>query len=371
MIRIPYQRSITMMFLCALLLPNCQSQPRDTEEDASATALPQAVETVLSRDRNDLVDPSPGSPLPNCQSQPRDTEEDASATALPQAVDTVLSRDRNDLVDPSPGFPAPIPLGSGGAPLSEACSAQPHVAQPLDESGPSAGMQQVDILVPELAFGQEAWAQYFGEVREVPPLPKDITAILDGPCPFWEEQRVRDTHLLTLIPAKVGSQPFSLDLLGELIKKPENGGHRTVYESYSEDAKRQFGAIAPSSSYWVLMTHDVLPNSRSLTDTAQSSFATDHATRTRLPYALPTSLEAATTILMHHTRTGERLFTDNKKTWTRCRESVSDPDSPHIRRTTSIGFFGDRGLRILAIYSGSGINSCVIPSQGVAVCRKL
>ena len=84
----------------------------------------------------------------------------------------------------------------------------------------SLGDAVIDALV---------WERYFGEVGVFPALPADIAEILSSPCPFWEGKQVRDTHLLALIPSRVGGKALTLDYLGELIQSPKGGGHETEY----------------------------------------------------------------------------------------------------------------------------------------------
>jgi hypothetical protein len=92
-----------------------------------------------------------------------------------------------------------------------------------------------------------------------------MIAILGAPCPFWPEKQLKDTHLLVLVPAEVNGQPFSLNLLRDLVQHPKNGVHKTQYHrSYDHDhpnnlLKAQLGAASPAASYWLLMTRDVLP----------------------------------------------------------------------------------------------------------------
>ena len=172
------------------------------------------------------------------------------------------------------------------------------------------------------AFGEAEWKHHFGDVGSAPPLPSNMATILDSTCPFWPNKKVRDTHLLVLIPATVGGVPFTLNLLGELIKHPSHGGHKTEYKYYNERVKAQIGEASPPRSYWVLMTRDVLSDSRNKTYEAQKVMVAAHAGRVGLPYELPHALEAATAILMHHAREGERLFGDHPWTYTRCQEVV-------------------------------------------------
>jgi hypothetical protein len=179
------------------------------------------------------------------------------------------------------------------------------------------------VALRAVTFGAQEWEKYLGEVGEAPPLPADIDEILDRPCPFWPDQLVRDTHLLVLIPATVSGVPFTLNQLGELIRRPNNGGHSTKYRFYGDLVEEQIGEASPPRSYWLLMTRDILPNSRYKTYDAQKSLVAAYASKLGLPYEMPHALEAATAILLHHVREGERLFGDDPWTFTRCQEVVN------------------------------------------------
>jgi energy-coupling factor transporter ATP-binding protein EcfA2 len=177
--------------------------------------------------------------------------------------------------------------------------------------------------IPSQAFGPQEWSKYYGEVGSAPLLPADIEATLNAPCPFWPDRKVRDTHLLVLMPAKVDGKPFTLNLLQELIRNPKSGGHKTQYRFYGDETKAQIGNNAPDGSYWLLMTRDILPESRGKWWSGQKELVAAHARRTGLPYELPKALEAITAILTHYVRSGERLYGDTPWTYTSCQELIS------------------------------------------------
>ena len=187
------------------------------------------------------------------------------------------------------------------------------------------------------------WERYYGDVGSEPSLPSNIKEIMDSPCPFWSGKQIKDTHLLALIPSRVGGKPLTLDYLGELIQSPKGGGHGTKYRYYSSYVRSAIGSQSPSSSYWVLMTRDVLPESRNKRYQAQCALVADHAKRTGLGYEVPGALEAAVVMLLHHVRSGERLYSDSPLTYTRCRESVfvGDNDYPVV-----VGGFSSGGLDV-------------------------
>jgi hypothetical protein len=212
------------------------------------------------------------------------------------------------------------------------------------------------------AFGVREWGQYFGAVSEAPRLPVDIDDILRSPCPFWPDRKVGDTHLLVLIPSEVNGEPFTLNLLGRLIKMPKGRGYRTQYDLYDIDTQRVLGDCAPDRSYWVLMTREVLPASRSKTYKEQQSLIAEYACEVGMPYVMPYVLEAATVILANYVRSNERLYPDNPWTYTRCQELVGQFNYPVV-----VGGFSSTGLRV---YDDDGyIFSAGI--HGVAGLRRL
>jgi hypothetical protein len=206
------------------------------------------------------------------------------------------------------------------------------------------------------SFGAEEWRRYFGEVGVEPSFPSDIAVILNSMCPFWPDRQVKDTHLLVLIPATVNGKPYNLNLLEELIQHPKGGGHATEYRYYARDVRKQVGAQSPTSSYWVLMTREVLEGGRGQRYAGQQSLVADHASRTGLPYVLPGSLEAATAILSHYVRSGEHLYMDNPRIYTWCQDLVSN------KYPVVVGGFSSGGLDVYGSYG-----YCI---RGVAGLRK-
>ena len=214
------------------------------------------------------------------------------------------------------------------------------------------------------AFGAKAWSQYFGDVGAEPSLPTDISTTLSGACPFWPDKQVKDTHLLVLIPATVNGKPYNLNLLEEFIQHPLGGGHATKYDPYGDLLKKAYGTQAPRRSYWVLMTRDVLEGSRNKTYADQQALVAGHAKRTQLPYELPSALEAATAILSHYVRSGERLCADNPWTYTRCREfqkgnfAWTNPDDGRVHSFNIwyavVGGFSSGGLDVYDDRDGDG-----------------
>ncbi len=198
-----------------------------------------------------------------------------------------------------------------------------------------------------IAFGKEEWAKYFGDIGVEPPLPKNIDQILNSSCTFWPDKKVKDTHLLVLIPNAVNGRPFHLNSLSELIKNPMTG-HKTQYRNYDDYVRKELGEKS-FPPHWVLMTRDVIPDSRNKAYEDQKTLVQRHTQQSGIPYELPTALEAATAILMEYVKTGNPLYTDDKLgkqwTYTRCIEKVNQNQWP-----AAIGGFASGGLYVSRSY---------------------
>ena len=111
-----------------------------------------------------------------------------------------------------------------------------------------------------------------------------------SPCPFCAGKQIKDTHLLALIPSHVGGKALTLDYLGELIQSPRGGVHGTQYRGdwHAKYVRPAIGSQSPDSSYWVLMTRDVLEGSRSKSYQDQCALVARHQ-----GYTVPGVLEAA------------------------------------------------------------------------------
>ena len=287
----------------------------------------------------------------------------ASSSVESTSGAVVLQASLSDRVSSAAAVTAQTAASPAGPPLEEEVIATEATEQ---ASGPllvDTGQRIFDAVVRlnflnRVCFGKSLWAQYFGDIGEEPALPSAIHSILTGPCPFWEGRKVYETHLLVLIPASVNGAPFSLALLGELIKTPRGGGHRTAYRDYDSNVAGQFGAVSPASSYWVLLTRDVLVGSRDESYADQQALVAEYA-----DYTLPSTLEAATAILLHHVRTGERLYSDaDPWTYTRCRDQVELARNYPV----VVGGFSSEGLWV-NLYGDYSLDSS---SNGVSSCRK-
>jgi hypothetical protein len=212
--------------------------------------------------------------------------------------------------------------------------------------------------VPRVAFGAAAWNKYFGDIGVEPPLPPNIEQILSSPCPFSPGKTVRETQLLTLIPKTVGGEPFTLNSLEELVKRPKQGP-ATQYQCYWEGIQKQYGDASIPASYWTLFTKDVIPGSGNKRYDAQKQLIAEYSRKTGVPYEMPILLEAATAIFTAHVQSGTRHYGDKPWTCTRCQERVTTHSSVPL----VVGGFGPGGLYIAD-------DGDVNPHHGVGGARK-
>ena len=166
-------------------------------------------------------------------------------------------------------------------------------------------------VVKGMAFGACEWKKYFKvNVGEETPLPSNLEEILHAKAPFLLEdeqasQRVRENHILTLIPAQVDGEPFTLDKLGSLIQPhfPDNdrqelgcNSHGFLYYSpylTSDDRTKPLSR----SSYWLLLPKTILEGSRNKRYADRKRMVLRYQSA---GYRLPHVLEMSTALLSHY-----------------------------------------------------------------------
>ncbi|MGH7238749.1 MAG: F-box-like domain-containing protein, partial [Candidatus Saccharimonadales bacterium] len=207
------------------------------------------------------------------------------------------------------------------------------------------------VFFGEVAFGKQQWAKYFGDVGDEPPLPDNIHAILSSKCPIWPDKYVAQTHMLVLIPATIkqttvvdGKEtetiiPLTLNSLGTLMKAYKKLGYTTQYDYINFGAVSDHSTTSPNKSSWVLMTKDVIPESRSKSYDDQKAQVLSLCEKSTIEYQLPNVLDAATCIFMKYVTSGICLYSDDPWTYTHCLEQT---DGPPI----AVGCFTSLGLNV-------------------------
>ncbi len=189
----------------------------------------------------------------------------------------------------------------------------------------------------KIVFGKAAWAKYFGDVGVEPPLPPNIEQILNGPCPIWTGEIVRDTHLLVLIPQTVNGQPLMFKTLYKIVQSPLQG-----YGTQLVSALERYKDSPAPASRWMLITRDVFPNTRNRPYVEQQEVVHGYG------YQVPAVLDVTTAIVVEYVRSGNRLYGGDVGTYTHCQEKNNE-DKPLM-----VGNFrGPQGLTITYDESGA------------------
>jgi hypothetical protein len=204
-------------------------------------------------------------------------------------------------------------------------------------------------------FGKAQWEIYFGAVGDEPSLPKDIDEILNSPCPFSGDEgiKVKDTHMLMLVPATVNGQALSLDTLQRFIQNPKKG-NKTNYCSYDNRnswTQEEHGKAIVHKSYWVLMTKDVIPGSRNQIYREQEESVRQCADQ---GYVLPGALEAALCISLEFVVSGEYLYGCAPLTYTCCSQVVKR------HYPVLVGGFTSAGLQVNSPFYSESIGAAAL-----------
>jgi hypothetical protein len=103
-------------------------------------------------------------------------------------------------------------------------------------------------------LGVAAWKNIGVDVGEAPPLPKSLTLeLLNSECPLHPREKIKDTHILVLVPKTVNGEPYTVLKLDELCAQRKGSGDRLIFD-WATAWKSQSWAIAPQAqSEWVLI----------------------------------------------------------------------------------------------------------------------
>ncbi len=216
-------------------------------------------------------------------------------------------------------------------------------------------------------LGPAQWKEAFGvEVGAVPPIPTSITkALLISDCPIEPGKLIKETHILVLIPKRVGVEPYSALKLDELCSttKTKGSGDKLIYDG--EDwatawKEKPYASSLQTASEWVLIPKSdpdrakVSPDKhfRSKDIAAQDKVHEKYYKE----YREVKTLEVMTMALLYDLTHKERLLPD----YVRCKE----PNASGGR--VCVGGFNADGLEVFDDYDDFDLDSI-----GRALARKL
>jgi hypothetical protein len=173
-------------------------------------------------------------------------------------------------------------------------------------------------------LGAEAWRSQGIDVGEVPRLPASITKeLLESECPLHPGEKIKDTHLLVLVPKTVNGEPYSPLKLDELCSTRKGSGDKLIYDGadWATAWKGKDWASTPQAqSEWVLIPKSDPDPSKVSTDkhfrskkiSAQQKVHEDNYPE----YREVKALEVMTMVLLYDLTNKERLLPD----YLRCEE---------------------------------------------------
>ena len=269
------------------------------------------------------------------------------------------------LREQSHGYLAALPKATG----SELRQIREEVSELRNEINRITALTAQEFVDTQVAkelgknfLGAAQWKEAFGvKVGAVPPIPNSITkALLNSDCPIEPGKKIKETHILVLIPKSVDGEPYSALKLYELCSKSKGSGNKLIYDGYSSWKGQSWASTEQAASEWVLIPKGDPDPAKVATDkhfrgkniAAQDVVLRDHYKE----YREVKTLEVMTMALLYDLTHKERLLPD----WLRCEE----PNASGGR--VCVGYFRAVGLQVVDGFDDDG-DGCI----GRALARKL
>jgi hypothetical protein len=103
-------------------------------------------------------------------------------------------------------------------------------------------------------LGAEAWRKQGIDVRVEPPLPSTITEeLLNSDCPLHPREKIKDTHLLVLVPKTVNGEPYTALKLDELCATRKGSVDTLIFNGLESWKEQPWASQQQVESEWVLI----------------------------------------------------------------------------------------------------------------------
>lgn len=181
------------------------------------------------------------------------------------------------------------------------------------------------------AFGTDKWDKYFGmPIGKIPHLPSDIYEMLNGDDHVNTGNKIKDTHVLVLVPKEIDHtnkdlQKISVYTLGQLAESPKTGSNKAKllcikYEDKKDSVKTlqtaasqlfHLGKLCTAETHWALMTKKAIPYELAITYWVKGDSPLplpSYNAKAQSTYYTPNAVDVAACCLLHFAHTGERLF---------------------------------------------------------------
>jgi hypothetical protein len=193
-----------------------------------------------------------------------------------------------------------------------------------EKAGVSASSPTIAFVKAELGknfLGPDEWKSQEIVVGAVPPIPASITkALLNEDCPLHPGEKIKDTHVLMLVPKTVNGEPYTALKLDELCAKRKGSGDKLIIDNFSSWKSQEWAASPQAASEWVLIPKSdpdpdkvlALKHFRNKNIAGQQKVHTDYYPE----YREVKTLELMTAALLYDLVNKERLLPD----YLRCEE---------------------------------------------------
>ena len=199
-------------------------------------------------------------------------------------------------------------------------------------------------------LGAAQWKEAFGvKVGAVPPIPNSITkALLNSDCPIEPGKKIKETHILVLIPKSVGGEPYSALKLYELCSKSKVSGNKLIYDGGSDLKGQSWASTEQAASEWVLIPKRVPDPAKVAPDkhVRSQDIAAQDVVHEKYykEYREVKTLEVMTMALLYDLTHKERLLPD----YVRCEEANASGGR------VCVGRFDALGLGVVDVFVGFG-----------------
>jgi hypothetical protein len=114
--------------------------------------------------------------------------------------------------------------------------------------------QPLRELLGKNFLGAEAWRKQGIDVGVEPPLPSTITEeLLTSECPLHPGGKIKDTHLLVLVPKTVNGEPYTTLKLDELCATRKGSGDALICDGLKSWKEQPWASQQQVESEWVLI----------------------------------------------------------------------------------------------------------------------
>jgi AAA domain (dynein-related subfamily) len=186
----------------------------------------------------------------------------------------------------------------------------------------SAPLEAVARELGKNFLGPAQWKEAFGvDVGAVPLIPTSITKeLLISDCPIEPGKKIKETHVLMLVPKTVNGKPYSALKLDELCSTTKGSGDKLIDDGYDSWKGQSWASTEQAASEWVLIPKRDPDSAKVISDkhfrskdiAAQDDVLSNHYKE----YREVKTLEVMTMALLYDLTHKEQLLPD----WLRCEE---------------------------------------------------